>query len=51
VGKNSRIGCNCSITDSIIWDNVSIDDNCTIRNCIIGDGASVKNSSENNIFA
>jgi len=51
VGKNSRIGCNCSITDSIIWDNVSIDDNCTIRNCIIGDGASLKHSSENKIVA
>jgi NDP-sugar pyrophosphorylase family protein len=50
VGNNARIGNNCRITDSIIWDNVSIDDNLTIRHCIVGDEAHIKKSYYNQII-
>jgi NDP-sugar pyrophosphorylase family protein len=47
IGKNACIGSNCSITDSIIWDNVSIADTLTLRHCIIGDGVRVIKSLHN----
>lgn len=50
VGRNSSIGSNCRITDSIIWDNVSIDDNLTIRHCIVGDETYVTKSYDNQII-
>ncbi len=50
LGRHARIGNNCSITDSIIWDNVSIDDHLTLRNCIVGDGVHVKKSLYNEII-
>lgn len=49
MGSHVCIGSNCSITDSIIWDNVSVADNLTLRNCIIGDGARVTASLQNEI--
>lgn len=49
VGNNSRIGRNCSISNSIVWDNVTIDDGLTVSSCIIGDGARVKKSLNNKI--
>jgi mannose-1-phosphate guanylyltransferase len=49
MGKNACIGSNCSITDSVIWDDVSIADNLTLRHCIIGDGARVTKSLYNEI--
>lgn len=50
VGRNSSIGNKCRITDSIIWDNVSIDDNLTIRHCIVGDETHVNKSYDNQII-
>jgi mannose-1-phosphate guanylyltransferase len=49
MGKNACIGSNCSITDSIIWDDVSIADYLTLRHCIIGDGARITKSLHNEI--
>ena len=49
MGKAVTIGNNCTIKNSIIWDEVEIDDNLTIEGCIIGDGARVTHSLHNEI--
>jgi mannose-1-phosphate guanylyltransferase len=49
MGKNVRIGSSCSITDSVIWDDVSIADHLTLDHCIIGDGARITKSLHNEI--
>jgi NDP-sugar pyrophosphorylase family protein len=49
MGNTTTIGKNCTIKNSILWDEVEIDDNLTIEGCIIGDGARVKHSLHNEI--
>jgi NDP-sugar pyrophosphorylase family protein len=49
MGTTTTIGENCTIKNSILWDDVKIDDNLTIEGCIIGDGATVKRSLHNEI--
>jgi NDP-sugar pyrophosphorylase family protein len=49
MGNTTTIGKNCTIKNSILWDEVKIDDNLTIEGCIIGDGATVKRSLHNEI--
>jgi len=49
VGRNTAIGKNCIIRNSIIWDEVKIEDNLTIEECIIGDAVKVKQSLRNRV--
>jgi len=49
MGNTATIGNNCTIKNSILWDEVKINDNLTIEGCIIGDGATVKHSLHNEI--
>ena len=49
MGNTTTIGKNCTIKNSILWDDVKIDDNLTIEGCIIGDGVTVKRSLHNEI--
>jgi len=49
MGTTSTIGKNCTIKNSILWDDVRIDDNLTLEGCIIGDGATVTRSLHNEI--
>jgi len=49
IGRNTAIGKNCIIRNSIIWDEVKIEDNLTIEECIIGDAVKVKQSLRNRV--
>ena len=49
MGNTVTIGKNCTIKNSILWDEVKINDNLTIEGCIIGDGATVTHSLHNEI--
>ncbi|MDX1777873.1 MAG: NDP-sugar synthase, partial [Thermodesulfobacteriota bacterium] len=49
LGKNTTLGKNCTIRDSILWDGITIKDNLTIERCIIGSGASVEHSLKDEI--
>lgn len=49
IGRNTNIGKNCTIRNSIIWDEVEIEDNLTTEECIIGDGVKVKQSLRNKV--
>ena len=49
MGNTATIGKNCTIKNSILWDEVQVNDNLTIEGCIIGDGATVKHSLHNEI--
>ena len=50
IGKNTTVGKNCKIKDSILWDEVEIQDNLTIEKCIIGDDVKVKQSIKNQVI-
>jgi len=49
MGENTIIGKNCIIRNSIIWNEVEIEDNLTIDGCIIGDKVQVKQSLKNKV--
>jgi len=49
MGNTVTIGKNCTIKNSILWDEVKINDNLTVEGCIIGDGATVTHSLHNEI--
>ena len=49
IGRNTAIGKNCIIRNSIIWDEVKIEDNLSIEECIIGDDVMVKKSLRNRV--
>jgi NDP-sugar pyrophosphorylase family protein len=42
IGRNCIIGRNCRIENSILWDDVMIQDGSEINNCIIGNGIKVQ---------
>jgi len=46
IGKKSIIGKNCLVENSIIFENVIIEDNCCIINSIIGDSVFIKKNCE-----
>ncbi|MCM8806931.1 MAG: NDP-sugar synthase [Candidatus Omnitrophica bacterium] len=46
VGKNTYIGKNCLLENSIIFENVIIEDNCLIKNSVIGNSVLIKNNCE-----
>ncbi|XP_059617931.1 translation initiation factor eIF-2B subunit epsilon [Phlebotomus argentipes] len=45
VGKRCRIGNNCKITNSFIFDDVTVEDNCRLDHCVLGQGCIVKKDS------
>uniref|UniRef100_A0A6B2E7N3 Translation initiation factor eIF2B subunit epsilon n=1 Tax=Phlebotomus kandelakii TaxID=1109342 RepID=A0A6B2E7N3_9DIPT len=45
VGKGCRIGNNCKVTDSFIFDDVTIEDNCRLDHCVLGRGVIVKSGA------
>ena len=49
VGKKVTIGENCTIKNSIVWDEVEIGDNLVIEGCIIGDRVKVSRSLKNQV--
>lgn len=49
IGRNTTVGKNCKIRNSILWDEVEIKDNLTIEECIIGDDVKVKKSLRNKV--
>ena len=49
LGNSVTIGKNCTIKNSILWDEVKINDELTIEGCIIGDGVTVTHSLHNEI--
>ena len=49
LGGDTTIGKNCTIKNSIIWDEVDVYDNLTIEGCIIGDRVKVKQSLKNKV--
>jgi len=49
MGTTTTIGKNCTIKNSILWDDVRVDDNLSIEGCIIGDGVTVRRSLHNAI--
>lgn len=49
IGRNTTIGKDCTIRNSIIWDEVEIKDNLAIEECIIGDRVKVKESLKNKV--
>jgi len=49
IGKNTTIGKNCTIRNSIIWDEVEIKESLTIEECIIGDRVKVEQSLRNKV--
>lgn len=51
IGKNTTVGRNCKIKDSILWDGVEIQDNLTVEECLIGDEVKVKHSIKNQVVA
>ena len=50
LGEHTTIGKNCTIKNSIIWDEVDVYDNLTIEGCIIGDRVKVKQSLKNKVI-
>lgn len=44
LGEHTRVGNNCHIRNSILWDGVDVQDNLTLEGCIIGDGVRVTQS-------
>jgi NDP-sugar pyrophosphorylase family protein len=44
IGKGTRIGGECSITDSILWQNVQVGDGVTVERCVLGDDVRVSHS-------
>jgi len=48
-GENTIIGKNCTIKNSILWDEVEVHDNITLEECIIGDRVKVKQSLKNKV--
>ncbi len=48
-GENTIIGKNCTIKNSILWNDVAVNDNLTIEECIIGDRVKVKQSLKNKV--
>lgn len=51
IGSHTKIGDQCVIKNSIIWDQVDVADHLRIENCIIGDGVRVRSSLRNQIVA
>lgn len=49
MGRNTTVGKNCTIKNSILWDEVEIKDNLTLEDCIIGDKVKVKRSLKNKV--
>jgi len=49
IGRNTIIGKNCTIKNSILWDEVEVNDNLTIEKCIIGDRVKVNQSLKNKV--
>lgn len=47
IGNNCRVGVNNVITDSMIWDKMSIQDNCTFSNIILNSNFMVLKSNVN----
>lgn len=41
LGKNCKIGKNCSLSNSYIFENSTVGDDCTLENCIIGRNVSI----------
>ena len=49
IGRNTTVGENCTVRNSIIWDEVEIKGNLTIEGCIIGDGVQVTQSLKDKV--
>ena len=49
LGKKVIIGENCTIRNSIVWDEVEIGENLVIEGCIIGDRVKVSRSLKNQV--
>jgi NDP-sugar pyrophosphorylase family protein len=49
LGRNTTLGKNCTIRDSILWDGITIKDNLIIERCIIGSGVLVEHSLKEEI--
>lgn len=45
VGNNSVIGKGCRVSNSILWNNVSVEDGVNMSDCIVTDDSSIKNAS------
>jgi mannose-1-phosphate guanylyltransferase len=42
VGRGSRIGAGASLTDSILWEDVVVEEGSVIEGCVVGDGTRVR---------
>jgi len=45
IGANSIIKAGCKIKDSVIWDNVVIEENCQLDRCIVGSKTHIQKAS------
>ena len=50
IGNNCTIGKNAKVINSILWNNIKIEDNTVIENCIILDDTKVKTSRKDEIL-
>ncbi|CAK71397.1 unnamed protein product (macronuclear) [Paramecium tetraurelia] len=49
IGKNCKLGIGCEIINSILWDNIEVDDNIIIKDCIVASGCKIKGSIQSQI--
>jgi NDP-sugar pyrophosphorylase family protein len=45
-GKDSAIASTATVTDSILWDNVTLSDNARVHHCVVGDGVRLAEGEE-----
>jgi NDP-sugar pyrophosphorylase family protein len=45
-GKDSAIASTATVTDSILWDNVTLSDNARVQHCVVGDGVRLAEGEE-----
>jgi exosortase len=45
IGRNCHIGANNAVVNSIIWDNVKIEENCMVRSCVLDNQAFLRNNT------
>ena len=45
--KQSEIGNDCQIMNTIIGENVSVGNRCILINCVVGDGVEIPDNSKN----
>ncbi|CEM32826.1 unnamed protein product [Vitrella brassicaformis CCMP3155] len=44
-GRNVRVGCKVKVSESVIMDNVTIQDGCSLKGCIVGRGITINQGS------